>query len=199
MADFASKRVTALLALAGEGDSAARGELLEVLYAELRALAGGQMRGERADHTLQPTALVHEAWLRLVGPSDGGPDEGRGARWESRGHFLSVAAKAMRNVLVDHARRRKTEKRGGLAARSALDEVLVACEDRALDVLELDLALERLATREAELARVVELRFFGGLTLEETGRVLGLSVRQVEGAWVAARGWLRRELGKGAS
>jgi RNA polymerase sigma factor (TIGR02999 family) len=147
------------------------------------------MERERADHTLQPTALVHEVWLRLIGGVEN-------VQWQSRAHFLCTAAKAMRRVLVDHARRRNASKRGELRERVALDETLASYEARAIDILALDEALEGLARKDGELARLVELRFFAGLTAEETGRVLGLSVRQVEGAWVAARGWLHRELGE---
>jgi RNA polymerase sigma factor (TIGR02999 family) len=178
---------TRLLARMGGGDSSARDELLRVLYRELHELAERSMRHERPDHTLQPTALVHEAWMRLT-------DSTATPTWESRAHFLGVAARAMRNVLVDHARRRAADKRGANVARIELDDTLASYNERALDVLALDEALERLAQRDGELARLVELRFFGGLTTEETGKVLGLSVRQVEGAWVTARGWLHREL-----
>jgi RNA polymerase sigma factor (TIGR02999 family) len=194
------RHTASLLGRMRAGDAAAEEDLLAHLYAELHALAERGMRRERADHTLQPTALVHEAWLRIA----------RGADtpvWEGRGHFLAVAAQAMRRVLVDHARRRAADKRGADAARVELDDAVfgavfgaVAGADvRAFDVLALDEALESLSRRDAELARVVELRFFGGLTAAETGAVLGLGVRQVEGAWVTARGWLHRELGpKGA-
>jgi len=192
MSENPVRQATRLLQRVGDGDSDARAELLALLYRELHALAESSMRGERHDHTLQATALVHEAWMRLI-QTDEQP------QWESRAHFLCVAAKAMRNVLVDHARRRKSDKRGADAARLDLDEALLSYETHGLDVLALDEALARLARRDPELGRMVELRFFGGLTTEETGRVLGLSVRQVEGAWVTARGWLRRELtAKGA-
>lgn len=178
---------TRLLKRMQAGDSAAERELLEQLYRELHALAEQSMRRERPDHTLQPTALVHEAWMRLAHG-----DEAR--EWESRAHFLCVASKAMRHVLVDHARRRAADKRGHDATRLELDDSLASDAPKTLDVLALDEALERLTVRDAELARMVELRFFGGLSVEETGRILGLTVRQVEGAWVTARGWLQREL-----
>jgi RNA polymerase sigma factor (TIGR02999 family) len=191
-------QATALLQRAAEGDRGAREELLGLLYRELHALAEAQMRGERADHTLQPTALLNEAWIRLV-ETPGDPASGlRGpaaGHCRGRSHFLCTAARAMRNVLVDHARRRAARKRGAPAERVALDEALAPYEDRALDLVALDETLERLGARDAELARVVELRFFGGLTAQETAAALGLSVRQVEGAWVTARGWLRQELG----
>jgi RNA polymerase sigma factor (TIGR02999 family) len=183
---------TRLLQRMRAGDAAAEQEVLAQLYRELHALAVQSMQRERADHTLQPTALVHEAWMRIAGG-------GEGREWQSRAHFLCVAAKAMRHVLVDHARRRMADKRGANATRLELDEAVAMQESRTLDVLALDEALQRLAQRDNELARMVELRFFGGLTTEETGAILGLSVRQVEGAWVTARGWLQRELSpKGA-
>ena len=178
---------TRLLRRMHAGDAAAEQEVLAQLYRELHALAEQSMQRERADHTLQPTALVHEAWMRIAGG-----DEGR--EWQSRAHFLCVAAKAMRHVLVDHARRRMADKRGANATRFELDESVAVHDTRTLDVLALDEALQRLAQRDNELARMVELRFFGGLTFEETAKILSLSVRQVEGAWVTARGWLQREL-----
>lgn len=199
MQEPAAPEATVLLRRSSAGDGDARDALLRLLYSELRSLAARQMQRERKDHTLQPTVLVHEAWMRLIEePGQGVPDAGAagGPAWDGRAHFLRMAAKAMRNVLVDHARRRGAQKRGASAARAELDDVLATYETRALDVLALDEALERLAQRDEELARVVELRFFGGLTVEETGAALGLGVRQVEGAWVTARGWLRRELGE---
>ncbi|MCE9592646.1 MAG: sigma-70 family RNA polymerase sigma factor [Planctomycetes bacterium] len=180
------QQATLLLQRMEAGDSAAQSQLLELLYREMHTLAEKSMREERANHTLQATALVHEVWLRLIG--------GDGQRWESRAHFLCTAAKAMRRVLVDHARRRMADKRGAGHERVTLDDALASYEERAVDVLALDQALEKLAAKDAELARIVELRFFAGLTTEETGKALGLSVRQVEGAWVTARGWLHREL-----
>jgi RNA polymerase sigma factor (TIGR02999 family) len=187
MDEIPAQDATRLLQRAGEGDSEARSALLALLYRELRDLAQSSMRGERRDHTLQPTALVHEAWLRLAQAEEP-------PHWRSRAHFLGAAATTMRRVLVDHARRRRTDKRGADAPRIELDDALVGPDSPELDLLALDEALDRLGRRDEELARLVELRFFGGLTNEETARVLGLSTRQVEGGWVAARGWLRREL-----
>ena len=197
--DLPPAQVTALLQRASAGDSAAREELSRVIYRVLHRLAEREMRAERADHTLQPTALVHEAWVRLVGaPGSGLAEEVAGETpWRSRGHFLATAARVMRRMLVDHARRRRAQKRDLSTTRLALDEALADYAARDLDVLALEEALERLAGRDAELARLVELRFYGGLTVEETGGVLGLSVRQVEGAWITARGWLLRELTRG--
>jgi len=182
---------TQLLQRLNAGDARASEELFRLLYSELRSTADRAMRSERPDHTLQPTALVNEAFLKLVDQT--------GVAWESRAHFLGVAARAMRQVLVDHARRRQTEKRGAAQARVPLDDALLSFETRAIDLVALDEALERLAAHDAELAKLVELRFFGGLTVEETGRALGLSVRQVEGAWITARAWLFRAMGASAS
>jgi len=182
-------QVSAILARMADGDPAAAGELLPLVYAELRSLADRAMRDERASHTLQPTALVHEAWLRLA------RDE---RAYDDRRHFLRVAARAMRNLLVDHARARRSAKRGGGAERLPLDEAAAHWERDELDLVALDEALGRLAAHDDELARIVELRFFGGLTLEETGDVLGLTVRQVHRAWTTARAWLHRELERGS-
>ena len=182
---------TELLSRINAGDTKAHDRLLEILYDELRGTAERAMRSERRDHTLQPTALVHEAFLKLV-------DE-RDVAWSGRAHFLGVAARAMRQVLVDHARRRTTEKRGAALERVPLDDALLRFESSAIDLLALDEALGKLAGHDEELARLVELRFFGGLSVEETGRVLGLSVRQVEGAWITARAWLYRAMGASAA
>lgn len=161
--------------------------LLDAVYAELRDLAARQMRGERAGHTLQPTALVHEAWMRLVDTDAVG--------FESRSHFFGTAARAMRQVLVDHARRRDAGKRGGDWQRVTLDTGIAEDNALAADVLDLDSALTRLTGHDATLARLVELRFFAGLTLDEAADALGVSRRKAAKDWSAARLWLRRELG----
>jgi RNA polymerase sigma factor (TIGR02999 family) len=168
-------------------DEGAADELMPLLYDQLRATAGRLMSGQRADHTLQATALVNEAWLKLAGPV-------RGAEWEGRGHFLRVAARAMRHVLVDHARAAGTDKRGADAVKLPLDELLIEAEERVRDVGAFDEALRELEAVDPELAQVVELRFFGGLTNEEVGRALGLSKPTVERRWRAARLFLRRSL-----
>ncbi len=178
--------VTSLLIRASAGDSRAADELLPRVYGQLRALAGELMLRERSDHTLEPTALVHEAYLKLV-------DQSR-ARWEDRAHFFSVAAQALRRVLVDHARGRMRAKRGGGRARLQVDEGLIAAYEQSVDLLALHEALGRLADEDEQRARVVELRFFGGLTIEEVAAVLGVSVRTVERQWRYARAWLYREL-----
>lgn len=178
--------VTQLLADASAGDRQAVDQLLPVVYDELRALAGQMMRHERPDHTLQPTALVHEAYEKLV-------DQTR-AQWQDRAHFFAVAAQVIRRILVDHARGHDRAKRGGGRARLALDERLVAAYENMVDLVALDEALERLAASESQQAQVVEMRFFSGLTIEETAAVLGVSTSTVERDWRYARAWLYRAL-----
>lgn len=169
-----------------EGDDAALTELLPILYADLRKLAGGYMRQERADHTLQPTALVSEAYLRL--------DARRDVPIESRAHFMAAAAEAMRRILVDHARRRRSEKRGGDPQRVTLYENVSTDEGMDVDLLTLDQALERLGELDEALADVVKLRYFGGLTIEDIAQVTDTSPRSVSRNWTMARAWLKREL-----
>jgi RNA polymerase sigma factor (TIGR02999 family) len=182
--------VTAALEGLRKGDEKAFDALLALLYKDLRRIAGGYFKAERGDHTLQPTALVHEAYMRLVRQPD--------AWWESRAHFLNAAAQAMRRILVDHARARQADKRGGADVRVVLDESLAGAPERDLDLVALDDALARLAKADPRLSRVVELRYFGGLTTKEAAEVLGVSVTTVEREWVTARAWLRVELGKQA-
>ena len=180
--------MTRLLAQVSSGQAGARAALFDVLYAELRRLAGAVMRRERPDHTLQPTALVHEAYIRLMGP---------GGAFENRAHFLAVAATAMRRVLVDHARARQTDKRGGSSARLDVEDLdSLAREDvePEIDLLALDDALTRLDALDPRQGRIVELRFFGGLTVEETAEVVGISERTVKREWQISRAWLSREL-----
>lgn len=189
MARSLQETATLLLHRMGAGESGAASELLPLLYDELRGAAARAMRGERADHTLQTTALVNEAWLRVCG--------GNGASFESRQHFLRVAARAMRNVLVDHARARKSAKRGGDASREPLDDAVGAFEEGRFELLALDEALELLAAENERMSRIVELRYFGGLTLKEAGEVMDLSLDQVHYSWELARAWLYRELTRG--
>ena len=166
-------------------------DLLERVYDELRAIAARRLRAERVGHTLQPTALVHEAYLRLGEPP--------GGRWRGREHLLATASRAIRRVLVDHARRRASEKRGGRVLQFALqDEGELHPASPPVDLPALDDALEGLRRLCGRQARVVELRFFGGLTGDEAARALGVSPRTVDGDWKMARAWLRRELGQGA-
>ena len=179
---------TRLLTRLATGDASAAEELLPLLYGELRHIAGRLMDDQRGDHTLQATALVNEAWLKLADPL-------RRTDWESHKHFLRVAARAMRSVLVDHARSRTAAKRGGPeSTRLTLDELVLEAEERVHDLLAFDEALGRLDALDPELAQVVELRFFGGLTGEETGQVLGLSTATIERRWRAARLFLREAL-----
>lgn len=181
--------VTLLLARIREGEDAAVGPLFELLYRELRRLAASTMRAERAGHLLQPTALVHEAFLRLA-------EDTRSV--ENRRHFFGVAATAMRRILVEHARARRAAKRGGDAPRVSIDDVAVAAPEagREVDVEALDQALIRLAAVDARQARVVELRYFGGFSLEETADLVGVSTRTVKRDWQMASAWLRREMSR---
>ena len=181
--------VTRLLDAAAAGDRHAAGELLPLVYDELRALAAARMADEPTGQTLQPTALVHEAYLRLVGPADGG-------RWDGRGHFFAAAAEAMRRILVDAARKRGREKHGGDRHRVGLDGVPAAAPDpdRLTDLVALDAALTRLAAHDPQAARLVELRHFGGLTMPEVAEVLGVSPRTADRVWAFARAWLYRQV-----
>jgi len=182
--------VTGLLLAWGGGDASALEALLPAVYAELRVQARRAMRHETPGHTLQTTALVHEAYLRLV-------DQQR-VGWQNRAQFFGVAAQLMRRILVDHARARLAEKRGGGAAAVTLSDVAAADPTTGggdgVDVLAVHEALERLAALDPDQARVVELRYFGGLTIEETAAALGISPATVKREWAVARGWLRREL-----
>ena len=187
MAPSPGHDVTILLHAWAAGDLDARERALALVYAELRRHAAAQLRRERAGHTLQPTALVHEAYIRLVGQ--------HGANWQNRAQFLAVASQMMRRILVDRARARHAGKRGGYAARVSLtDAADVPAPDAGVDVLDLDAALDRLAALDARKSQIAELRFFGGLTLEETGHVLQVSAKTVERDWQVARAWLYRAL-----
>jgi RNA polymerase sigma factor (TIGR02999 family) len=182
----AAGEVTALLLRWQAGDPQALDALMPLVYAELRRLAARQLRGERAGHTLQPTAVVHEAYLRLIGQ--------RNAGWQSRGQFYAVAARMMRRVLIDHARRGHAGKRGGAAIHLSLEGTDLPVAAPSIDLLALDAALTRLEALDAEQARVVELRFFAGLSVEETALALGLSPATIKRYWQSARAWLYREL-----
>jgi RNA polymerase sigma factor (TIGR02999 family) len=174
--------ITRLLDAAGSGRSEALNELFPVIYEELRSLAASQMGRERPDHTLQATALVHEVYVRLVGQRSGG--------WKSRGQFFGVAAKAMRRILVDHARQRRAAKRGGTRSRLPLDDIVLDFQQRAADLQVLDDTLTALAEVDPRKAQVVELRFFGGLTAEQVAQVLDISLRTVNRDWELAKAWL---------
>lgn len=192
--------VTRILSAMEQGDAHAAAQLLPLVYDELRRLAAQKMAQEAPGQTLQATALVHEAYIRLVAnPSQPLSVEGRGARdeavsWNSRGHFFAAAAEAMRRILIDAARHKQADKHGGRWQRQELLEAELAVDSTSPDFLAVDDALSRLATREPEIAKLVELRFFAGLTLEEAARALGLSSRTAYRHWAYARAWLRREL-----
>jgi len=179
--------LTAWLQAWSAGDLAVEERLLPAVYDELRRQARLQLRRERREHTLSPTAVVHEAYLRLVGQ--------RRARWESREQFFAVAARMMRRVLVDHARSHGTVKRAGGAVHVSLEEGIAVELPRELDLLALDAALDELAALEERHARIVELRFFGGLSLEETAEALLVSPATISREWRLARAWLHRRLG----
>ncbi len=174
-----------LLAGLEAGQRGAGEALLPLLYEELRAQARRQMRQEGPGHTLQTTALVHEAYLRLAGRRSG---------WESKAHFVRVAAQAMRRVLIDHARRKRADKRGGERTREPLDQVTEVMEEVSSDLLAVDEALEKLSEIDERMAQVVEVRFFGGLTVEETARVMGVSPGTVKNDWTLAKAWLKAEV-----
>ena len=178
--------VTELLVRIREGDQAAFDHVFPLVYDELRRVAGYQLRGERAGHTLQPTALVNEAYMKLVGSP--------GADWRDRAHFVAIAARAMRQVLVDHARRRDAAKRGGDRQQTTLSGVPLGADLRPDEILALDEALERLDALDSRLRQVVEFKFFGGLTDRETAELLGVTPRTAQRDWVKARAWLYREL-----
>jgi RNA polymerase sigma factor (TIGR02999 family) len=183
----ASSDITALLDGWGRGDRRALDELLPLVYAELRRMAARQLDHERAGHSLQPTALVHEAYLRLV--------DQRHVNLQNRAHFFGVAAQVMRRVLVDHARRHLAGKRGDGVRPISIDRALNTPGPTAIPILDLDDALERLAKLDAGLARIVELRAFGGLTIEEAAQVLNVSPSTAKREWRTAKAWLTRELG----
>ena len=178
--------VTKLLQQWSDGRQDALDRLLPEIYAELRRLARSYLRRERRDHTLQPTALVHEAFMKLI--------DQRVVRWQNRAHFFGIAAQAMRRILVDHARASAAGKRGAGERPMSLDEALVLTDAPDVDVLALDEALTRLAAVDLQQSRVVELRFFGGLTMEETAEVLSISPATVGREWTLAKAWLYAEL-----
>ena len=187
MATRDSATVTAILKRIGTDDPSAFDSLLPLVLDELKGLARGFLRGERPDHTLQPTALVHEAYLRLVDQTV--------SDLQDRRRFLAVASRAMRHILVDHARGKRAQKRGGDARQITLDEKLAPPQRRNVALEELEEALARLESLDERKARVIELRFFGGLTIRETAEVLGISPKTVEADWYFSRAWLARELG----
>ena len=183
----AMNEVTRILSNIAQGDAQAAGQLLPLVYDELRKLAAARMAEEAPGNTLNATALVHEAYLRLVGPADE-------ARWENRGHFFAAAAEAMRRILVDAARRKRTQKHGGHRHRVDLTDVLANPEVVDEQLLALDAALTRLAAEDPQAAKLVELRHFTGLSVAEAALALGMAPRTADRIWAFARAWLRREL-----
>jgi RNA polymerase sigma factor (TIGR02999 family) len=181
--------VTRLLGEIGRGHKQAINDLLPLVYDELHRLARGYFRRERGEHTLQPTALVHEAYLRLVDQR---------APMESRGHFLAVAATQMRRILLDYARKHRAARRGGEGRKVLLEDTMAICEQQPVDMILLDVALHKLAALDQDQAQLVELRFFGGLSVEETAEVMGTSPATVKRSWSSARAFLHREISGGS-
>ena len=181
-----ARDVTLLLSALTRGDEGAASKLIPVVYDELRRLAGSYMRRERVDHTLQATALVHEAYLKLV--------EQRSVNWQSRAHFFGVAAQLMRRILIDHARGHSRQKRGGDEKKVSLDEAFVFSEQQADELLAVDDSLNQLAKIDPRQAKIVEMRFFGGLSVEEAAEALGVSPKTVKRDWNVAKAWLYADL-----
>ena len=190
MSEATPQNVTQLLVKWSKGDPNALDALIPLVYTELRRLARHYLQQEKQGHTLSSTALVHEAYLRLVNQ--------REVTWQNRAHFFGVASQMMRRILVDHARKRAAAKRGGDAFTLALDDASLAADNRQVDLVALDDALVGLSKLDERQSRLVELRFFGGLSIEETSEVLGVSTPTVKRDWASARAWLFRELSRGA-
>ncbi len=184
-----SGEVTRLLGEIGRGQKEAVNDLLPLVYDELHRLARSYFRRERGEHTMQPTALVHEAYIRMVDQR---------APLESRGHFMAVAATQMRRVLLDYARKHRAARRGGDDQKVLLEDTMVICEQRPVDMILLDLALEKLAALDGRQSQLVELRFFAGLSVEETAEVMGISPATVKRSWSSARAFLHREITGGS-
>jgi RNA polymerase sigma-70 factor (ECF subfamily) len=180
--------VTRLLSKWGSADQDVLSDVLPLLYNELRRLAASYLRRERIGHTLQPTALVHEAYLRM--------HEQKDVHWQSRSHFIAVAAQLMRRILVDHARNRKAAKRGGPLPKLSLDQAIVYSRENADEIVALDESLSRLGEIDSQQAQIVELRVFGGLTVEETAELLKVSPATVKRDWSMAKAWLAKEIRK---
>ena|SRR5258707_6721256 len=178
--------VTALLLDWSDGNKESLDKLIPVVYHELRRQAARHLRRERREHTLQTTGLIHEAYLRLI--------DQKNVRWQNRAHFFGIAAKLMRQILVDHARKNQAAKRGGMDIKLSLEEATLISKGRDMNLMALDEALTRLATIDPRKGRVVELRYFGGLTMEETAEVLEVSLATAKHDWSMAKAWLRREL-----
>jgi RNA polymerase sigma factor (TIGR02999 family) len=186
MQNLVQEDVTALLGQLAKGNDAAASKLIPIVYDELRRLAAGYMRHERKDHTLQPTALVHEAYLKLI--------QQRAVDWQGRAHFFGIAAQVMRRILIDHARGHLRDKRGGGVIPVPLDEALVFSPEQSSELVMLDASLKRLAKLDPRQSRIVELRFFGGLTVEQTADTLDISAKTVKREWSMAKAWLHGDL-----
>lgn len=186
MTTSSPKDVTQILLDWSRGDPEAPDKLMPLVYDELRRIASQYLRRERADHTLQPTALVHEAYLKLV-------DQQR-VSWQNRAHFFAIAAQAMRRILVSYARQHLAAKRGGPRQRLTLDEAMGAAQQREVDLIALDEAMTNLEAIDPQQSRIIELRFFGGLSVEETAQVIGVSPATVKREWTMARAWLHRRM-----
>ena len=182
----AQSQITQLLKQWGEGKGQALDELMPLVYDELKRLAGSYLRRERPDHTLQSAALVNEAYVRLIDQNQ--------VQWQNRGHFFGIAAQMMRRILVDHARSHLADKRGAGAPVLSLDEVVAEARNQSINLLGLDEALSKLEKIDSQQGKIVELRFFSGLSIEETATVLGVSPATVKRDWAAARAWLYREV-----
>lgn len=180
------QQVTKLLHDWSQGNKAALDQLMPVVYQELRRLANSYLKGERSDHTLQATALIHEAYIRLIDQNT--------PQWESRAHFFGVAARLMRQILIDHARTRAAARRGGDQQRISLDDALLFSDDQAAELVAFDEALNRLSAFDERKCRIIEMRSFGGMSVEETAEALGVSVPTIKREMRLARAWLRREL-----
>ena len=186
---MSQQEVTQLLADWGKGDRSALDKLFPLVHKELRRIAQRQMNNERAGHTLQATALVNEAYLKLVGQQE--------FEWQNRAHFFAVSAQVMRNILIDHARAHARDKRGGGAIQVSLNDIAVIAEEQASDFIALDDALRRLESLDPQKGKIVELRYFGGLSIEETAEVLNISPRTVRREWQRAKAWLYRMISEG--
>ena len=187
MNDNAPNEITQMLIELTDGNKDVVNQILPHIYDELRRLAGSYLRRERSDHTLQPTALVHEAYMKLI--------DQKQVQWQNRAHFFGIAAQVMRRILMDHARKHKADKRGGDAEKLPLEEeILIVSHDRSAELVALDDALETLAKLDEQKARIVELRYFGGLSIEETAEVMGVSVPTINRQWRMAKAWLYSEV-----
>lgn len=187
MPKTSSQQLTQMLIQLSEGNAQMVDDILPLIYDELRRLAGNYLRRERSDHTLQPTALVHEAYIKLIDQTQ--------VKWQNRAHFFGIAANIMRRILVDYARQHKAEKRGGAAEKMPLEEeILIVSEGKSAELLALDEALENLAKMDPQKSKIVELRYFGGLSVEETAEVLGVSEITVKRHWRMAKAWLYGQL-----